>query len=343
MTGVEEPGEGRIAPSGRVAVVGSLRRDMHLASDARALRVLTRLVAASDPAVMHSHLAKAGALGRVAAIRAKVPAIVHTFHGHVLEGYFSSWRTKAFVRVERELARRTDALVAVSPQIRDELLALGIGTPDRWRVIRVGLDLTSLLRERPDPMSARRTLGLPVESPTVGIVGRLAPIKDHETFLRAAAMATRRHPDLQVVVAGDGPLRQRLEGRAREALGDRVRFLGWVDDLVALYAALDVVVLTSRNEGTPVSLIEAVAAGRPVVATKVGGVPDVIEVGESRELVPAGAPDAVADALDRLLTDPGPEPAREAAAVVVGERFGDERLANELASLYRELLGGGDR
>jgi glycosyltransferase involved in cell wall biosynthesis len=318
--------------------VPSLHREIDPIGDSRAYRTISALIADRRPEIVHTHMAKAGLLGRLAAKRHGVPAIVHTFHGHVLEGYFSEPVTKAILSTERGLARITDALVAVSPAVRDELLALGIGDARKWHVVPLGLDLEPLRTSTARRPDARRALGLPATGPLVGIVGRLAPIKDLDTFLRGASIVARDHPDATFVVAGDGPERRRVETSARHLLCDRVTFLGWIEDLVRLYAALDVVVLTSRNEGTPVALIEATAANRPVVATRVGGVPDVIEDGRTGLLAPPGDPPAVAAAISSILDAPNlarnlARRGREASA-----RFGLDRLADDLAALYASLL-----
>jgi glycosyltransferase involved in cell wall biosynthesis len=319
--------------------VPDLRRAIDPIRDVRAFRQISRLIRERRPTIVHTHMAKAGALGRLAARKGRVPAIVHTFHGHVLEGYFSGPVNRAVLGAERGLARITDALIAVSPAVRDELLALRVGRPSQWRVIPIGLDLAPLLTLEPDPMSARRLLGLPEEGPVIGIVGRLAPIKDYATFLSAAARVAREVPDATFAVVGDGELRDPLESRARALLGERCRFTGWVMDLPNLYAALDVVVLTSRNEGTPVALIEAGAAGKPVVATRVGGVPDVVLEGQTGLLAPSRDPEAIAGQVLRLLRDPSEAGGLGTAAREwVRGRFSIDRLADDLAALYRELL-----
>jgi glycosyltransferase involved in cell wall biosynthesis len=340
--GVSSPSEGQLpVPPGTDNVrIPFLRREIDPLADRRAYRMLSELIDARRPAVVHTHMAKAGALGRLAAKRRGIRAIVHTFHGHVLEGYFSAPATTAIVAAERGLARLTDALVAVSPAVRDELLGLGIGSPERWHVIPLGLDLAPLRGSTARRPRARAALGLPPDGPLVGIVGRIVPIKDHDTFFRAARMIVADHPDATFVVAGDGADRARLEPASGRLLGDRVRFLGWVDDLPTLYAALDVVVLTSRNEGTPVALIEAMAANRPVVATRVGGVPDVIEDGRTGLLAPAGDAPAVAASILSILDAPNlarnlARRGREASA-----RFGLERLAEDLGGLYGSLVRG---
>jgi glycosyltransferase involved in cell wall biosynthesis len=334
--------EGTITPPARVpnTFVPWLGRELRPLDDLRAAMALAGIVRRWHPDIVHTHLAKAGALGRAVAVRAHVPVIVHTFHGHVLQDYFSSLKTAAFAKVERALAARTDALIAVAPWVRDELLAMGIGTEDRWHVIPVGVDLTPLLEDRPALSQARAILDLPDRGPVVGIVGRLAPVKDHRTFLRAAVQISTEYPDATFVVAGDGPDRAALHDEARAVLGDRVRFLGWVNDLPSLYAACDVVTLTSRMEGTPVALIEAAAAGRPVVATDVGGVAEVVRDGSTGFTVPAGDDAAVAAAVLSLLRDPDRARAMgEAGAAHVRARFSRDRMANDLTALYGELLG----
>jgi glycosyltransferase involved in cell wall biosynthesis len=335
--------EGSFAPAAGLPAtyLSSLARELHPAEDLRAGLGLARLMRALRPDVVHTHLAKAGALGRVAALRAGVPVVVHTFHGHVLQEYFSRVSNAAFVRAERALARHTDALVAVAPWVRDELLAMGIGRPEQWHVVPVGADIAPLLAARPDPAEARARLGLPTTGPIVGCVGRLVPVKDHETFLQAARIVLCHRPDATFVLAGDGELRDRLQARARELLGDRAVFLGWVHDLSALYGAMDVVALTSRLEGTPVALIEAAASGTPVVATNVGGVREIVRDRTSGLLVPPHDPAAVAANLVALLEDPeGARRMGEEGATWVRGRFSDERLARDLDALYSELLRG---
>jgi glycosyltransferase involved in cell wall biosynthesis len=339
--GTVSSGEGEFAlPPGTANThIPELRRELRPASDVRAEQKLERVMRACRPQVVHTHMAKAGALGRLAARRTGAPVVIHTFHGHVLEGYFSGWKSRAFLATERGLSRIGDALVAVSPAVRDELLALGIGRPSQWHVIPVGLDLHVLLSREVDLAQARKALGLPEKGPVVGIVGRLVPIKDHVTFLNAAARVAHDRPDVTFVVAGDGELRTELQVQARNLLGDRCHFLGWVMDLPMLYAALDVAVLTSRNEGTPVALIEAGAAGKPTVATRVGGVSDVVQDGKTGLLVPPGHPEAVATRISALLDDPDRSRALgEAAKREASSRFTIERLADDLTGLYSELL-----
>lgn len=307
--------------------VAGLRRGASPAQAAIAVRSLRRLIREVDPDIVHTHMAMAGFAARIAASGSRA-RVIHTFHGHVLEGYFSPVRERLYAVVERRLARRTDALIAVSAGVRDELSALGIGAPERWHVIPLGLDLDRLLAmDTPPPRTN-----------TVGIVGRLVPIKDHATLLLALTLL----PDgVRLVVAGDGELRTQLELFARElGLGGRVEFRGWVRDLASLYGELDVVVLSSINEGTPVAIIEAMAAGRPVVATAVGGVPDVVAPGVTGTLVPPADPAALAAAIAAALTgDALARQRTEQARAMVAGRFGQRRLVRDIEHLYARLSG----
>ena len=339
--GSSGPGEGCIEPPDDIpfSYMPSFSRELRLGDDVKTYAKLQAAMRRWHPTVVHTHLAKAGALGRVAAAYSGVPVIVHTFHEHVLQEYLSSLKNEVFLRAERALARRTDALVAVAPWVRDELLAMGVGRPSQWHVVPVGVDMRALLETRPDQREARARLGLPLDGPIVGCVGRLVPVKDHATLFEAARRVLDSCPEAIFVLAGDGELRERLQREAVDLLGDRVRFLGWVHDLPTLYAAFDVVVLTSRLEGTPVALIEAAAAGRPVVATNVGGVSEVVRDGNTGLLVPPRDAVAVAANVVTLLDDrEGARRMGEEGAHWVRGRFSDGRLADDLTALYGELL-----
>jgi glycosyltransferase involved in cell wall biosynthesis len=342
VSGSETPGEGRIEPGVPYTTIPELQREVSPVRDVIALRRLRAIVRRSQPAIVHTHLAKAGLLGRVAAGSGPSPIRIHTFHGHVLDGYFGMAASTTFLGIERALAHRCSALIAVSEAVRDELYDLGIGRADQWHVVPVGLELNHLLGDPPARDRARAVLGLPASGSVVGIVGRLVPIKDHETFIAMAALVGQASPDVTFAIIGDGERRRALEVAVPPALRDRIVFTGWQTDLASVYAALDVVVLTSLNEGTPVALIEAAAAGRPVVATDVGGVRDVVRHGETGALVPAGNAAATSMEVLRIVRDEAL--AREwgmAGRRWVRSRFAANRLASDTARLYRELLERG--
>jgi glycosyltransferase involved in cell wall biosynthesis len=352
------PGEGDmgyLVPRDRsfdIEYVPALRREIAPAADAAALARVVTLLRRFRPAIVHTHMAKAGSLGRIAALLynatsgAHPPArIVHTYHGHVLEGYFGAWTVSAFSAVEKFLARRSDALVAVSPVVRHELLeAHRIGTADRFRVVPLGFDLDALAATGPAERSAARAvLNLDHDAHVVAFVGRLTAIKQPDLFLEAAARVAQADPRARFLVAGGGELETALRTKASDlGLANRVRFLGWQRDVAAVYAASDLVAVTSRNEGTPVALIESMAAAVPGVCFSVGGVPDVIAGPELGVLIPAGDVDALAAGIRHLLSDDGARAAiGQRARTYVCERFGIDRLVCNVDELYRELLTAG--
>ena len=320
-----------------VVELPELRRRPAPLDDLQTLWRLTQHFRAWRPDLVATHTAKAGMLGRLAALLAGVPVRVHTYHGHVLHGYFGSLGS-AGVRVsERLLAQLSTRLIAISPEIAADLAAAGIGR-ERTTVIPLGLDLERLAS--PSGPSLRPQLGLGAGQPLVGLVGRLVPIKAPELFLEAARLVLQSLPQTHFVLVGDGELRPRLEVAAAEPeLRGRVHFTGWRSDLAEVLAGLDLVVCCSLNEGTPVSVIEAAAAGRPVVGTRVGGLPSVVRDGVTGLLVPPGDATALAGAIARLLGDP--ELARrlgQAAAAFVRERHGSEAMVRRIRDLYEELL-----
>ena len=314
-----------------------LVRSVRPHADARALLAIRRLMVHTNPGLVHTHMSKAGAAGRIAAATLSPrPRTVHTFHGHVLSGYFSAPVQRAFVEAERRLARVTDVLIAVSVEVQDALLDRGIGHSHQYRVIPAGLDLDAFLAVRKQSGVLRRELCLSPDTPLVGVLGRLVPIKDIRTLFRAVAVL----PGCHLAVLGDGESRGDLERGAR-ALGvdDRVHFTGWRSDLPEVLSDMDVVALTSRNEGVPVALIEASAAGRPIVATRVGGVAMVVRDGITGYLVEAGDGGQLAAALRHLLENTGLRRRMgEEGRRHVTHRFAEKRLLADMADLYRELL-----
>lgn len=345
VTGREDRDEGnyltlndkRLVP---LVVVPGFGREIRGLPDGAALMRIVRLLQRVRPHIVHTHTAKAGTLGRLAAWLCRVPVVVHTYHGHVLQGYFSPAKARLFLTIERWLGRRTDRLLAVSKRVRHELLDLGIGHPDRFEVLPLGLDLDRFLDAEARRGELRGELGYTGREVLVGIVARLVPIKAHEMFLNVAAALAQRLPDIRFIVVGDGERRAALQALAGQlGIGERVRFLGWRRDLERVYADLDAVVLTSRNEGSPVSLIEAMAAGRPVVATRVGGVPDLVEDGLNGLLVAADDVAAMARALVDVLTSPDRGRGMgEAGRKRVYPAFRAQRLITDVDRLYGQLL-----
>lgn len=321
-----------------------LQREISPLLDVNAVRSLLRLIRELKPDVLHTHTAKAGAVGRAAALLAgsdRPRAVVHTFHGHVLRGYFPPRRAEMFARLEQGLARSTDALVAVSPQVRDDLVALGVAPPERIVVIRLGLDLVARTAGDPDAgVGLRRELDVPETACVVGWLGRMTEIKRVDRLVAAFAQLAARRPDAYLLLAGDGPLRGRIEAQIGElGLRDRCRLVGFREDVASVFAASDVMALTSANEGTPVSLIEASAAGLPLVSTDVGGVRDMLRDGETGFLVTPDDLDGFADRLAVLADDPKlRRRLGDQGRAFVVPRYAIERLVGDVDGLYRELL-----
>lgn len=346
VTGTENPSEGTLLDYAQArgvepVVIPEIFGQASLTPrDLVALAKLTALTRRLRPHVVHTHTAKAGFLGRLAARAAGVPVILHTYHGHVLSGYYSQAKTRALQLMERGLARLSDQLIAVSDRVRDDLVQFGVAPAERFCVVPLGLDLAPLFDVSAQRGVLRRELGVALDAPLVGIVGRLFPIKNHALFLDAAARLLAEQPDARFVIVGDGALRGELEARAEQPdLAGRVYFTGWRHDLATVYADLDVLAVSSRNEGTPVSAIEAMAAGCAVVATRVGGLPDLIADGRTGTLVPADDPTALSAAIGQTLTDPvGSRAIRAAARADVEHRFMATRLVDEMKALYLHLL-----
>ncbi|MFQ5658141.1 MAG: GT4 family glycosyltransferase PelF [Candidatus Methylomirabilales bacterium] len=345
ISGQEEATEGHLRDlaSGRGVTpvdIPELGRRVRIGADLIALSKLRRLFRRLRPHIVHTHASKAGTLGRLAAWLSGVPVTVHTFHGHVFQGYFPTPLSQLFVRIERTLARGTSRIVALSDGQRRELLALGIGDPDRIIAIPPGLELAPFLTCEAQRGHLRRDLALPQDAPLVGIVGRLVPIKGHGTFLRAARLVAAALPSAFFLVVGDGELRPHLEADVSSlGLQDRVRFLGWCRDLPRIYADLDCLALTSQNEGVPVCLLEAMAAGVPVVATSVGGVPDLVMPGTTGFLIPPEDPQELSEAILNILRDS--TRARQMSAAArrhVYPRYDAGSLLTATEKLYEELV-----
>lgn len=304
--------------------------------DFRVLVALYRLLRRVRPEIVHTHKSKAGVVGRIAAWLAGVPVTLHTFHGLVFKGYFSAWKTSLILLVERLLARRTDVLVAVSELQRDELLADRVATPSRIRTVPLGVDLEPFLNRKRGNAGFREELGFGPSTRLVGIVARLVPIKGVDIFLSAAALVAEALPDVRFVVIGDGELRAELESVARETgLGDRVLFTGFRDDMARIYGSLDLSVLSSHHEGLPVALLESVASGCYVVATRVGGVPDLLRSERIGLMVAPGDARALAAGIQQVLRERRRLSAEERHRIV--ESYGMKRLAEDFSHLYRKL------
>jgi glycosyltransferase involved in cell wall biosynthesis len=279
--------------------IAGLGRSVSLGADVRAFFALVGMLRELRPDIVHTHTAKAGVLGRLASMLAgrKVKR-VHTFHGHLLHGYFSGWKVRLVIAIEKFLAKRTDVLIAVGIKVKDDLLAVGIGKADQYKVFYPGL------REPADFAKAkvRASFGMEDGLSYIAFVGRLTQIKRPDRLLDVAGELKSRGLKTKIIVAGEGELFASSQERAaKESLP--IEFLGWRKDISELFAASDIALLTSDNEGIPLTLIQAAQAGLPIVATEVGSISDIV-IHEGNGYLTDTSPAAVADALEKLIIDP---------------------------------------
>ena len=327
-----------------VVPLPELGREISLLRDVVAAYKLSKLIRRDRPQILHTHTAKAGTIGRLAALLAgdaRPAVVVHTFHGHVLRGYFDPARTQLFRLLEKGLARLSTALVAVSPEVRDELVGMGVAPTSKFVVIRLGIELETRVHDVAALRGeSRRSLGVAEDRFLVGWVGRMTAVKRTDDVLLGVAKLRELGVDAVLAMVGDGPDRDGCEARARElGIARHCLFLGYQEEVAPYYAAFDAVVLPSANEGTPVSVIESLAAACPVVATRVGGVPDVVAEGVDGFLVETGDTDALAERLSRLARNP--ELRRrmgEAGRDRIVSRYAVDRLVGDVDELYRSLL-----
>jgi glycosyltransferase involved in cell wall biosynthesis len=322
-------------------IIPQLGREISWRDDWSAFWKLYRLIRQEKPDIVHTHMAKAGTLGRLAAKLAGASTIVHTFHGHVFHSYFGIVKTKVFIIIERLLALLTTQIVAVSPSQKEELLRYKIAPCKKVTCIPLGLELDLFLKAEKEKGQLRTELNLEQNHKLVGIIARLVPVKGHSFLLAAAPMVISIFPRVKFLVVGDGPLRKELEDLADQlGLQRNVIFLGFRKDLSKIYADLDVVVLTSLNEGLPVAIIEGMTAAKPVVAFDVGGVKDLVQDNITGILVPFGEVHKLADSIIHLLKDPQEcERLGQNARRKAYPHLDYRRLVGDMEKFYCQLLG----
>lgn len=343
--GVDEKDMGYLAGEKGVEplIIPELERKISPVKDILALWKIYLIMRREKPDIVHTHTAKAGALGRTAAILAGVPVRIHTFHGHIFEGYFNNFSAGVFLFIERFLAFFSKYIVVVSEAQKEEIVRkYKIAKEEKVKVVPLGLELDVFSSIESRNGKLRSELGIGNDCVLIGIIGRLVPVKNHRMFLDACRRLfdLAGGLDIRCVVIGDGEERGRLEGYAGElGIQEEVVFTGWKKEMADAYADLDIVALTSLNEGTPVALIEALASGRPVVSTDVGGVKDVVEGGINGYLV---APEDISDFAKRLFELAGDPKKRDEfgrnGRKKVLQKYSKERLVKDIKVLYEEAL-----
>jgi len=323
-----------VATDVNVVRIQGFGRRVSLGGDVKAFTTLVKEIRIFKPHVIHTHTAKAGFLGRMASIVSLQRSIrVHTFHGHLLNGYFGSFKRSLVVIAEKSLALFTDQLLAVGDKVRQDLLNAGIGSINKFGLMPPGLSIGSLLRKE----ESKRVLGLPSDRLQCAFIGRVTQIKRPDRFLDVVSEIKKRGAELDFFIAGDGELLELCRERIKnEDLP--VTVLGWQSDIERVLSAADIVVLTSDNEGTPLSLIQAGMAGLPVVTTNVGSVPEVVLDGVTGSITALDV-EEIADALEKLVADEGLRAQYgDAAQKFTLSHFGMKRLVSDHEELYKKLI-----
>ena len=326
-------------------LIEEMKRQPNFSSDRKAYLKLKKIIKEFQPDIVHTHASKAGALGRNAAKSCKVPIIIHTFHGHVFHSYFGRFKTAIFKNIERNLARKSTAIIAISNIQKKELSAdHRICREDKIKVVPLGFDLEPFYQKRLKLREEQRSkYELTDNDVAIAIIGRLAPVKNHDFFLDSMASVLKNTTkSVKIFIVGDGAERENIERRVSEInakFENRINMTSWISDIGEFNAGMDIICLTSRNEGTPVSLIEAQAGGIPVVTTDVGGVRDIIMDGDTGFVVPVDDESKYAEKVLELVED---EKKREKMSQngwsFVKEKFHYNTLVRNVDELYKELM-----
>jgi len=324
----------------RIVNLPFLLRRINPVYDLLALFSLYVFLIKENPTIVHSHTSKAGLLGRLAAKLAGVPIIVHTPHGHVFFGYFGPLKTKIFILLEKLASRITDKIATLSNREKEDYILFKIAEEDKLSVICSGIGLNkfkeSLLSEK---QNLKKELGIPQNSLIVGTAGRLVPVKGPEFLIKAAKYIISKYPDTYFIFTGDGPLENALNRKAREmGISENIIFLGWRDDVAKIISIYDIFVLPSLNEGMGRVLAEAMALGKPIVASNIGGIPDLVIHGKNGFLVPPKNPKELAKYIQVLIEDKDKREKMGLKGKEMSLNFSAEIMIEKIASLYEELL-----
>lgn len=334
-------------------IIPEMRRSINGFGDYQAYRKIKKIIKEFKPDIVHTHASKAGMLGRKAAMDMNVPVMVHTFHGHVFHSYFNPIKTRTFIQIERFLANKTDAIIAISQAQKSELSNVFCIAPEnKIKVIPLGLDLSRFISNQDEKRYVfRKENYLDDDEIAIAIVGRLVPIKNHQLFVKAIAQAKQKTgKKIRAFIVGDGQSRNEIEALAHKlnlvispngttTLKPDIRFSSWIKNVDYVYAGVDIVALTSLNEGTPVSLIEAQAAGKPIVSTNVGGIKDISIEGKSILLSDCNNEEAFFENLIKLVNDNDlREKMKNNSRDFILKQFDYHRLVSDVSELYSHLF-----
>ena len=326
-------------------LIPELKRNPNFISDRKALKKIKTIIKEFKPDIVHTHAAKAGALGRKAAFDCKVPVVLHTFHGHVFHSYFGKFKSEVYRRIEKRLASRSSGIIAISDQQKIELSEkFAIADKNKIEVIPLGFDLNQFQ----DNLEIKRKktrdkYNLSNDQIAVAVIGRLAPIKNHKLFLDTIDIVNRQTSKKTVFfIVGDGETRKEIEEQIEQIKINQsidIRLTSWIRDIQTFNAGMDIICLTSNNEGTPVSLIEAQACNIPVISTDVGGVKDIVFNNETGFIVPKNNVEKFAEKLLLLIEDKKKrEKMSQNGWSFVKDNFHYQRLVKDMELYYKKLL-----
>ena len=320
----------------RITVLNEMKRNYHLINDIRSIFKLYNLIKKEKPDIVETHTAKAGAVGRLAAYFARVQIITHTFHGHVFENYFIKVVTKVIIFIERLLAKISTRIIVLSErQYEDIVHKFKISKPNKTELIPLGIEIEEFLKIEKNGL-LKKELNIPSKNFLIAVIGRIVAIKNFEMVFRVLKKLRNDGLNIHLCVVGDGELKEKYE---KQEENEANHFLGWIPDIHSVYAGIDVIVLASFNEGTPLTIIEAMASKVPVVATKVGGVPDLIKQGGTGYICEVNDDEKMAQSIKLLLTNNGEKKRiTNNAQKFIKENFSYQRLIRDMENLYEELI-----
>lgn len=331
-------------------LIPNMRRELNPRKDWEVFWKLVKIIKEFKPDIVHTHAAKAGTLGRLAASYCGVKVILHTFHGHVFHSYFSPLKTKLFLEIERFLARKSSAIIAISPLQKRELVEdFKICPDEKMRIVHLGFKLAKFTEDKDNKRKQFRTnYQLEEDEIAIGIIGRLVPVKNHKLFIDSIKILSEEKKNkIKAFIVGDGELKEELTSYCREQGVDycenegkaTINFTSWIKEIDMVNAGLDIMALTSLNEGTPVTLIEAQASGLPIVSTNVGGISDITSEGITSLLSPSGDVNAYTKNLRTLIEDKDKRTSMgNAGPDMALKQFSYQRLCKDMEELYYELL-----
>jgi len=323
----------------RIMTIDSLVRNVHLLHDMRTFLTLMHVFRTEQPHIVHTHTSKAGILGRWAAWLSSVPVIIHTPHGHVFRGYFNRWISLFYVQLERWTARITDKIIALTEQEKIDHLSFHIAPDNKFEVIHSGVDLNKFRHVRNDPIHIKNELEIQGRAFVIGTVGRLAPVKGHRYLIEAAKDIVEEYPETCFLFLGDGELSHELRSLAiKLGIKENIRFLGWRPEVAEILSTFDIFVFPSLNEGMGKAVVEAMCLGKPIIASRVGGILDLIVDGVNGLLVPQADSQILAANIKTLLSDPAKREKMGNEGKKMCLQYASNKMIQKIDALYKRQI-----